>query len=104
MVATQDVHRPNRNSTYILIYLTPTNIIAWQTDAAGYLSDVPCNGNIVLFQMRNALWIPGATYYILFSSGTVSGQPFVFLVMLSVNMDGMFIIFTRLNKAFNPNK
>jgi hypothetical protein len=33
-------------------------------------------GNTVLFQVQNASWIPGATYYILFGSGTASGTAF----------------------------
>jgi archaellum component FlaF (FlaF/FlaG flagellin family) len=75
LLATQGVHRPNRNGTYISIYLASTNTIVWQADA-GYSSDVLYTGNTVAFQVQNASWIPGATYYILFGSGTASGTAF----------------------------
>lgn len=55
--------------------MASNDTLVWQTDA-GYSSDVLYNGNTVLFQVRNAAWTPGATYYILFGSGTASGTAF----------------------------
>ena len=49
--------------------------MVWQVDA-GYSPDVLYSGNTVLFVVQNPSWIPGASYYILFSSGTASGIAF----------------------------
>ena len=48
MLATQSVNRPNRNGTYISIYLQSTNALVWQLDA-GYSTDVLYSGNTVSF-------------------------------------------------------
>ncbi len=95
LLASANVNHPNRNGTYISIYLASTNTLVWQIDA-GYSTDVIYTGNTVSFQVQNASWTPGATYYILFSSGTASGVAFCgpesapitgIYVLLSVNLD-----------------
>jgi archaellum component FlaF (FlaF/FlaG flagellin family) len=75
-LATGGVYHPNRNGTYIQIFeSTNPSTPVWQIDC-GYSTDVSYNGRTVSFVVRNASWIPGAVYYILFGSGAASGNIF----------------------------
>ncbi|CAF4426648.1 unnamed protein product [Rotaria sp. Silwood2] len=74
--ATGDVYRPSRNGTYIQIFNKANpSTPEWQADC-GYSSDCTYTGQTVLFYVRNANWVYGATYCILFSSGAASGNIF----------------------------
>ncbi|CAF4364889.1 unnamed protein product [Rotaria sordida] len=74
--ATNAVYRPSRNGTYIQIFnKANSSSPEWQADC-GYSSDCIYSGQTVLFFVRNANWVLGATYYILFSSGAASGNIF----------------------------
>lgn len=75
-LATNGVYHPNRNGTYIQIYNKASpSTPAWQADC-GYSPDCIYSGQTVLFVVRNASWTPGATYYVVFSSGAASGNVF----------------------------
>lgn len=73
--ATNGVYHPNRNGTYIKIYLASSDTLVWQVDC-GWSPLVIYVGTTVLFQVPNPSWIPGQSYYVLFDSGAVSGNVF----------------------------
>ena len=74
-IATNGVYHPNRNGTYIKIYLASDDSLVWQADC-GWSPLVIYTGTTVLFRVSNPPWIPGKTYYVLFDSGAVSGNVF----------------------------
>ncbi|CAF3808683.1 unnamed protein product [Rotaria sordida] len=75
ITATAGVNRPNRNGTYIKIYLLSNNTLVWQVDC-GWSPLVIYTGTTVIFTVPNPSWTEGETYYILFDSGAVSGNVF----------------------------
>ena len=75
ILATTGVNRPNRNGTYIKIYLASNNTLVWSTDC-GWSSLVLYSGTTVAFTVPNPPWVEGETYYILLDSGAVSGNVF----------------------------
>lgn len=75
IIATNGVYHPNRNGTYIKIYLQSNDTLVWQVDG-GWSPLVTYSGTTLIFQVPNPSWIPGETYYILFDSGAVSGNVF----------------------------
>lgn len=90
MIATESVHRPYNNGTYIQIFEQVNSTLVWQTDC-GYSLNCIYTGQTLIFYVHNPMWTPGAHYYILFRSGVATSTDFC--GPQSAPVTGIFFIF-----------